>query len=66
MSQFSLEMCKLESSNMEYMIVSWDRDSGSRLLVFYFYPFFFLSLYDMLTLKIFMLEFSQELLKLEC
>ena len=34
--------------------------------IFYFYPFFFLSLYYMLTLNIFMLEFSQELLKLEC
>ena len=33
---------------------------------FYFYPFFFLSLYDMLTLKKIRLEFSQELLKLEC
>ena len=34
------------------MIVSWDGDSGSWLLFFYFYPFFFPLLYYMLTLKI--------------
>ena len=34
--------------------------------IFLFYPFFFLSLYYMLALKKFMLEFSQELFKLEC
>ena len=33
-------------------------------LIFLFYPFFFLSLYYMLTFNIFMLKFSQELLKL--
>ena len=35
-------------------------------LIFLFYPFFFLSLYYMLTLKNVKLEFSQEFLKLEC
>ena len=34
--------------------------------IFYNYPFFFLSLYYMLTFKIFMLELSQKFLKLEC
>ena len=34
------------------MIILWDGDSGSWLLFFYIYPFFFLSLYYMLTLKI--------------
>ena len=57
-SQFSPELCKLELSNMvyimknEWVIISWDWDSGSWLLFFYFYPCFFLSLYHMLTLKI--------------
>ena len=70
-SQFSPELCKLEYLNVvhtfvEWMIVLWDWDSGSWFLFFFFYPVFFLSLYYMLTLKNFMLEFSQELLKLEC
>ena len=69
MSQFSPELCKLEASNMVYICRMSDCIVGLRLrlLLFYFYPFFFLSLYYMiLTLNFFMLEFSQELLKLEC
>ena len=69
-SQFSLELCNLDSSNMVYISRMSDCILGLRLRVmafaFLFYPFFFLSLYNMLTLKIFMLEFSRELLKLEC
>ena len=70
MSQFSPELCKLESSNMVYICRMSDCMVGLRLrvmaLIFPFcYPFFFLSLYYMLTLK-FVLEFCQELLKLEC
>ena len=70
MSQFSPELCKLESSNMVYIYRMSNCIVGLRLrvmaLIFLFYPFFFLSLYYMLTLKIFMLEFSQKFLKLEC
>ena len=55
MSQFSPEMCKLESSNMVYICRMSDYIVGWRLrvmaLIFYIYPFFFLSLYYMLTLK---------------
>ena len=55
-SQFSLELCKLESSNVVYICRMSDCIMGLRLRVmaffFYFYPFFFLSLYYMLTLKI--------------
>ena len=69
MAQFSPELCKLESSNMIYICRMSDYIMGLRLrvmaLIFLFYPFSLLSLYYMLTLK-FMLEFSQELLKLEC
>ena len=43
MSQFSSELCKLESSNMVYIcrrvIVSWDCDSGSWLLFSIFIHF---------------------------
>ena len=72
MSQFSLELCKLESSNMVYICRMSDCIVGLRLRVMahiflsIFYPFFFLSLYYMLTLKKIGLEFSKELLKLEC
>ena len=56
MSQFSPELCKLESSNMVYACRMSDCIVGLRLrimtLIFYFYPFFFLSLYYMLTLKV--------------
>ena len=55
---------------MVYICIMSDCIMGLRLrvmaFIFLFYPCFFLSLYNMLTLKIFMLEFSQELLKLEC
>ena len=67
MSQFSPELCKLESANMVYICRMSDCIMGLRLRVmafiflFLFYPFFFLSLYYMLTLKNFRLEFSQEL-----
>ena len=69
-SQFSLELCKLESSNMVYMCRMSDCIVGLRLrvvaFIFRFYPLFFLSLYYMLTLISFRVEFSQELSKLEC
>ena len=56
MSLFSPELCKLESSNMVYICRMNDCIVGLRLrvmaLIFLFYPFFFLSLYNMLTLKI--------------
>ena len=69
-SLFSPKLCKLESSNMLYICRMSDCIVGLRLRImahifFYFYPFFFLSLYYMLTLK-FVLEFSQKFLKLEC
>ena len=54
-SQFSPELCKLESSNMVYICRMINFIVGLRLRVisffFYFYPFFFLSRYYMLTLK---------------
>ena len=64
-------MGKLESSNMVYICRMCDCIVGLRLrvmaLIFsIFHPFFFLSPNYKLTLKKFMLEFSQELLKLEC
>ena len=61
-SQFSLELCKLESSNMVYICRISECIMGLRLRVmalFYIFTHFFLSLYYMLTLK-FVLEFSQE------
>ena len=68
-SQFSPELCRLILqiwyTYVEWVIVSWDWDSWSLLLFFYLYPFFLLSLYCMLTIKI-VLEVSQEFLKLEC
>ena len=55
MSQFSQELCKLESSNMVYICGMSDCFVGLRLGVMahilIFYPCFFLSLYCMLTLK---------------
>ena len=61
-SQFSPELCKLESSNMVYIcrmsdciVVLTLRDM---VLFFYFYPFFFLSLIYLLTLKFCVLVFS--------
>ena len=69
-SQFSLELCKLESSNMVYICRRSDCIVGLRLrvmaLIFLFLSIFFLSLYYMLTLKKMCWEFSQEFLKLEC
>ena len=54
-SQFSPELCKLESSNMVYICRMSNYIVGLRLrvmaLIFLFYSFFFLSLYYMLTLK---------------
>ena len=55
MSQFSPELCKLESSNMICNCRMSDCIVGLRLmvmaLIFIFYPFFFLCLYYILTLK---------------
>ena len=55
-SQFSPELCKLESSNMVYICRMSDCIVVLRLrvmaFIFLFYPFFFLSLYNMLTFKI--------------
>ena len=60
-SQFSLELCKLESSNMVYVCRMSDCIVGLRLrvmaLIFLFVSIFLLSLYYMLTLKI-VLAFS--------
>ena len=54
--QFSPELCKLESSNMEYICRMRDCIVGLRLRVMalfsIFHSFFFLSLYNMLTFKI--------------
>ena len=54
--QFSPELCKLESSNMVYICRMRDCIVGLRLramaLFSIFHPFFFLSLYNMLTFKI--------------
>ena len=62
--QFSLELCKLESSNvvyicrMRYCIVGLSL--GVMAIIFlFFYPFFFLSLYNMLTFKIYVGVFSK-------
>ena len=70
MSQFSPLVCKLESSNIVYICRISDCIVGLRLwvmvFIFLFSPFFFPSLYDMLILKLFMSEFSQEILKLDC
>ena len=60
-SQFSPKLCKLESSNMVYICRMSDCIVGLRhrvmAFIFLFYPFFLLSLYYMLTLKLFKLEF---------
>ena len=69
-SLLSPEQCKLESSNIVYICRMSDCIVGLKLRVMAFFsifhPFFFLSPNYKFTLKIFMLEFSQELLKLEC
>ena len=71
MSQFSPELCKLESSNIAYICRMSDCIVGLRLrvlaFIFLFLSIFlsFPSVYYMLTLKHFMLEFSQQRLKLE-
>ena len=57
-SQFSLELCKLEPSNMVYICRMSDCIMGHGSYFFYFYPFFFLLLYYMLTLKIYVGVFS--------
>ena len=63
MSLFSPELCKLESSNLVYICRMSDCIVVLRLrviaLFFYFYPFFFLSIYYMLTLKICVGVFSE-------
>ena len=68
MSQFSPELCKLDSANMIYIYRMSDCIVGSRLrvmaLIFLFLSIFFLSLYYMLTLKICVGVFSG-ILKLE-
>ena len=61
-SQFSQELCKLESSNMVYICSMSDCIVVLRLRVMafiFFYPFFFLSLYKMLTFKICVGVFSE-------
>ena len=69
-SQFSPDLCKLESSNMVYICRMSDCIMGLRLrvmaFIFYFYPFFFFFPILHVNIKNFMLEFSQEVLKLEC
>ena len=61
-SQFSSELCKLESSNVVYKCRMSDCIVGLRLRVmayiFLFYPFFFLFLYNMLTFQICVEVFS--------
>ena len=69
-SQFSPELCKLESSNIIYICRMSDCIVGLRLRVMAFIFLFFIhfSFFPQnykLTLK-FMAEFSQEFLKLEC
>ena len=63
MSHFSQELCTLESSNMLYICRMSDYIVGLRLRVmaqiFCFDPFFFLTLYYMLTLKICVGVFSE-------
>ena len=52
MSQFSPELRKLESSNMVYLCRMSDCTQGHGSYFSIFHPFFFLSLYNMLTLRI--------------
>ena len=61
MSQFSPELCKLESLNIVYMCRMSDCivESRLRVMALIFHPFFFLSLYYMLTLKICVGVFSR-------
>ena len=70
MSQFSPELCKLESSNMVYICRMSEYIVGLRLRAMVFI-FLFLSIFLSFPIlhvnnNCFMLEFSQELLKLEC
>ena len=69
-SQFSLELCKLESSNMVYICRMSDCMVGLRLrvmaLIFLFLSIFLSFPILHVNIKNFKLEFSQELLKLEC
>ena len=72
MSQFSPELCKLESSNLVYICRMSGCIVGLRLRVMAFFSifhlFFFLSLYNMLTLKncvgVFSVTFKAIMLKL--
>ena len=69
-SQFSPELCKLESSNMVYICRMSDYIVRLRLRVMAFI-FLFLSMFFSfpilhVNIKKIMLKFSQELLKLEC
>ena len=70
LSQFSLELCKLESSNMVYICRMSDCILGLRLrvkaLIFLFLSIFLSFPILHVNIKNIRLEFSQELLKLEC
>ena len=70
MSQFSPELCKLESSNMVYICRMSDCIVELRLRVMAFIFLFFIhfSFFPYITYKHikFVPEFSQEFLKLEC
>ena len=69
-SQFSPELCKLESSNMVYIRRMGDCIVGLRVrvmaLIFLFLSIFLSFPILHVNIKIFLLEFSQEFLKLEC
>ena len=69
-SQFSLELCQLESSNMVYICRMSDCIVGLRLrvkaLIFLFLSIFLSFPILHVNIKNIRLEFSQELLKLEC
>ena len=63
MSHFSPELCKLDSSNMVYICRMSDFIVGFRRMIMalifsIFHSFFFLSLYNMLTFKIYVKVFS--------
>ena len=64
MSQFSQELCKIDSLNMVYIYRISDCIMGLRLrvidlILLFFFSFFFLSLYCMLILKICVRVFSE-------
>ena len=65
-SQFSLELCKLESSNMVYICRMGDCIVGLRLrvmaLIFLFFIHFFSFPISQVNIKKFVSEFSQELI----